>query len=91
MKAFIALAFLSFSVSSFADTAKLVEKCRQAGEEKVMAQAASLNVKLVEEVRECGVDNRPLNPSKYVWFCAKADRGDEIKVLTQKPLFGKCF
>jgi hypothetical protein len=94
MKLLAALLVATFSMSSFAiSTEKLVKACQKVGTEKVVSQAKEYGLKVNPgDVRECGVDNRPLNPTKYVWFCA-ITTGDEetISKLTQKPLFGDCF
>jgi hypothetical protein len=92
MKKILALVLLASSLSAFASTAKLIESCREAGTQKVISQAEGRGLKIyARDVKECGVDNRPLSIAKYVWFCAKVLGYDEIKVLTQKPIFEKCF
>lgn len=90
----IALLLVSFTTSAFAiSTPKLIEACRKAGVQKVVAQAKALNLSVnPSDVKECGVDNRPLSISSYVWFCAKTKGGEkDISVLTQKPAFKDCF
>ncbi|MCM2350559.1 MAG: hypothetical protein NDI69_11110 [Bacteriovoracaceae bacterium] len=80
----------SFAISS----EKLVKACQKVGIEKVTAQAEAYDLTVrTEEIKECGVDNRPLNfLAKYVWFCATTTGGEkEIKVITQKPAFKDCF
>lgn len=85
----------TFSMSSFAiSTEKLIQACQKAGIEKVVSQAEDIGLRVnSKDVKECGVDNRPLNVlAKYVWFCATTTGGEkEIKVITQKPLFKDCF
>jgi hypothetical protein len=94
MKLLAALILATMSFSSFAITSeKLVESCRKVGIEKIVAEAEQKGLSVdPQNVSECGLDNRPLNISKYVWFCATTSGGEEdIQVLTQKPLFRKCF
>ena len=94
MKTVITLAFVAFSTSSFAiSTPKLIEACRKVGVEKVIAQAKSYGLQVDSKVvKECGVDNRPLSISSYVWFCAKTKGGEkDISAMTQKPAFKECF
>lgn len=92
MKTLFALIFFSLSVCTFAGTEKLVEACRDIGTQKLMRQAQAWGTYVdSRDVRECGVDSRPLNPTKYVWFCATATNGKKITVMTQKPLFKDCF
>jgi nicotinamidase-related amidase len=88
MKALFTVVLFTLSLSSFANTAKLIEACRSAGVEKILLQDSHINP---ASVKECGVDSRVLNPSKYVWFCAKNSQGKTITVLTQKSLFSDCF
>lgn len=90
----IAVLLVSISSSAFAiSTPKLIEACRKAGVAKVISQAKALNLSVnATDVKECGVDNRPLSISSYVWFCAKSKGGEkDISVLTQKPAFKDCF
>lgn len=95
MKALAALLILSFSASSFASsrTETLIELCRPVGIEKLHKRAEVLHLVLDEDsVRECGVDNRRMNPSKYVWFCGESTDGSKsLRVMTQKPVFKDCF
>ena len=95
MKFLSAVLIATFSFSSFAiSTEKLIKACEKVGVQKVVDQAEAFGLKVNEsEVKECGVDNRPLNfLAKYVWFCADTTGGEkEIKVLTQKPTFRDCF
>ena len=88
---FAALLSLS-AVASSSDA--LVKACQKAGVEKVLLQARALGLSVnASDVKECGVDNRPLNvAAKYVWFCATTTGGEKkIQVMTQKPLFRDCF
>lgn len=94
MKAALILALITVSTSSFAiTTPKLIEACRKVGVAKVVAQAKSYGLQVKEKnIHECGVDNRPMSPSSYVWFCGFTDGGEkEISVMTQKPAFKDCF
>ncbi len=92
MKKIMTLALLTFSVSIYASTSSLIESCREVGTQKVITQAEVLGHKVdATDVNECGIDNRPLSIAKYVWFCAKVSGENDIKVITQKPIFGKCF
>lgn len=92
MKTLFTIVLFSLSLSSFAASEKLVEACRDIGTEKLMKQAQAWGTYVdPKDVKECGIDSRPLNPSKYVWFCAKAADGRKITVMTQKPLFRDCF
>lgn len=94
MKLMAVLLVATFSFSSFAiGTEKLIKSCKAVGVEKVLSQADSYGLKVnASDVKECGVDNRPLNVlAKYVWFCATTTGGEkEIKVLTQKSMFKDC-
>lgn len=92
----VLIAFLAstFTISAFASSSDgLVRACERAGVEKVALQARSLGLKVKRQaIRECGVDNRPLNPWKYVWFCARTSGGEKvIRVITQKSAFSDCF
>lgn len=94
MKAFIMLAIFSFSASSFAmSTERLIRLCQPAGIEKLKFQAERLGSSLDRKsVRECGVDNRMFNPSKYVWFCGKTVSGKKLESeLTQKSVGMDCY
>ena len=93
MKFLAALMLLSFSVSSFAiSTEKLIKACKDVGVEKVLAQARAMNVVIdADQIKECGVDNRPLNIAAYVWFCGTSSDGVKISQMTQKPALRKCF
>lgn len=47
-----------------------------------------------ETIKVDGIDDRWYSPSKYVWFKAKIETPEgleEITVMMQKPLRGKCF
>lgn len=93
MKFLTMLCLLSISAVSFAgNDKKLIESCRQVGEQKILDQAKYLNLKVdKKDIKVCGVDNSNAI-AKYVWFCATTTGGEEkITKLTQKPLFGKCF
>lgn len=94
MKLFIAL-FISFaSLNSYASSSdRLVAACLKAGVEKIILEARALGLEVEPKaVKECGVDNRPFSPSKYVWFCATSKGGEKkFQQMTQKPLFGDCF
>lgn len=94
MKLLLVASLTLASTASFAiSTPKLIEACRKVGVEKVVDQAKAYGLKVnPKNVKECGVDNRPLNIASYVWFCATTEGGEkEISQLTQKPAFGKCF
>ncbi len=94
MKTIIALVILSFSSSSFAiSNSKLVNACKPAGIAKIQADAQTKGVDVnAEAVKECGIDNRLLNPSKYVWFCATSTDGTQkFNHITQKPALKPCF
>lgn len=70
MKKLILLSAMLFSSASFAiPTSALIEKCAETGVEKLLIQAEAKNCSNKRSellVRE--VDNRILNPSKYVWY-----------------------
>lgn len=94
MKLLIALFVSIASLNSFASSSdRLVAACRRAGVEKIIQEARALGLEVVPNaVRECGVDNRPFSPSKYVWFCATSKGGEKkFQQMTQKPHFGDCF
>jgi hypothetical protein len=94
MKILITLSIMTFSFSSFAiSNSKLVNACKPAGITKLQAQAKAKGLEVrAEDVKECGIDNRLLNPVKYVWFCATTTDGSEkITKLTQKAPFKPCF
>lgn len=95
MKSIFAIVLFSVSASSFAiGTEKLIKSCQKVGTEKVIDQAKSYGLKIdLKSIKECGVDNRPLNIiAKYVWFCGTTAGGEkEVRVLTQKPIFKDCF
>lgn len=96
MKAFIALTLMFVSCVSFAASDnQLIQACATAGHEKLKAEASAHDCILdSRSVRVTGIDNRFYNPSKYVWFSARAIclRGQPITVqtLTQYS-FGRCF
>lgn len=94
MKFSLFIMAVTFSFSSFAmSTEKLIKACENAGIEKVLAQAKSYGLKVKkQDIKECGVDNRSLSSSKYVWFCATTAGGErKIQVLTQKSFFSECI
>ena len=94
MKTALTIALITISTSSFAiTTPKLIEACRAVGVAKIMTQAKAYRLQVKEKnIHECGVDNRPLSPSSYVWFCGFTSGGEkEISVMTQKPAFKDCF
>lgn len=94
MKITTTFLFVLFSTSSFAiSTSKLIKACQEVGTAKVVAQAEAYGLKVnPKDVKECGVDNRFMNPSKYVWFCAVTTGGEKkISSMTQKPAFKDCF
>lgn len=83
-----------FSTSTFAiGDGLLIKACHKAGVKKLQAQARYHNLRLdMSTLRTCGIDNRLLNPSKYVWFCATSTGGEKrFQALTQKSLFSDCF
>lgn len=93
MKALFLVMLMSFTTSSFAiSTTDLIKACEKVGAEKILVKAQTLGVEIESDtIQECGVDNRRLNPSKYVWFCAKVkDETKVIRTLTQYS-FGNCF
>lgn len=70
---------------------KLVNECRAVGIKKVKLQAKSWGINVRDrDIYACDVDDRFLNPSKYVWYCADTPKG-RISQLTQKPLLKDCF
>lgn len=72
-----------------------VNQCEQAAIAKLENQASVYGATLdVNTVAVAGIDDRPLNPYKYVWFSAigHTEKGDiQLQVLTQKGPFRKCF
>lgn len=95
MKMILITSLLLSSLTALADSSKLVEQCRPAGVRKIIGMAESSNLQVSEDdIVECGIDNRSLNPYKYVWFCAEAtgEAGSiRLSVMTQKGPFKKCF
>lgn len=72
-----------------------VNQCEQVAIAKLDYQAALQGATLdLTTVEVAGIDDRALNPYKYVWFKAvgRTENGDiELHALTQKPPFKKCF
>lgn len=94
MKLMFILLLATFSNLSFAmSTEELIKACRKVGTAKVLAQAEAYGLTVdPDQVKECGVDNRFMNPVKYVWFCATTSGGEKkISQMTQKSLFRECF
>ncbi len=94
MKFLTLFLMVMFSMSSFAiSTENLIKACQKVGVDKIVAQAEAFSLEVdPKSVKECGVDNRALNPSKYVWFCAVTTGGEKsITKITQKPAFKDCF
>lgn len=94
MKVFLILSLMSLSLSTHAiSTKRLVKVCEKAGIEKLILTAKVENLKIDQKtVKVCGVDNRTLNVSSYVWYCAMTTGGEkELIVMTQKPMLQPCF
>jgi hypothetical protein len=74
---------------------EFVQTCSIRGLEKLRIQAEAYGANLQEETfTVCGIDQRWYNPSKYVWYCAKATTHEgaitTIQSLVQYSS-GKCF
>ncbi|WP_413287665.1 hypothetical protein [Bdellovibrio sp. HCB337] len=83
--------------SSNADLPSYVEGCKKVAILKLEAQAAKYGATLdLETVQVADIDDRVLNPWKYVWFIALGRGGEgggviQLEAMTQKPPFQKCF
>lgn len=97
MKTLILFATLVFSTSSFAiSTTLLIERCADKGVEKLLAQAQSKHCRGDEKqlsVRE--VDNRIMNPSKYVWYSmtvqCEAGKEELVEMVQYNSLTRECL
>ncbi len=86
---------LSFGSVGFADCGKIVETCGPRGYEKVETQAKAYGC--TADMSTFGVtdtDCRMFNPSKYVWYAAKATCSGGATRTIQKVVQhyrGKCY
>lgn len=91
------VALMTITTSAFAiSDAGLVSKCTGKAYEKLTeaAQAQGCNMDSVA-VTYSSLDNRKLNPSKYVWYEAEANCGEStmaVSALVQyDSMSGRCF
>jgi hypothetical protein len=102
MKFSILAFFISFNAFSIEkELPEFVDECKEVAMIKLRDKASTLyNADLDEaSVELLDIDNRPLTPSRYVWFKAvahKKDNNDQVllQVMTQKmvlPLKKPCF
>ncbi|WP_408096330.1 hypothetical protein ACJVC5_14915 [Peredibacter sp. HCB2-198] len=99
MKMLAAVFFLLSSMSAFAiSDQKLVDKCFPYAQEKMIEHAKKLNCSIGEDpFTITGIDNRTLNPWKYLRWEMKVDCPEhqdvkEITAVTQYSAFDKtCF
>lgn len=96
MKSLLFAFLMMFSSSAFAiSNDRLVAACRQAGAQKLAAEAQANGCRLdPRSLQVTGIDNRFYNPSKYVWYGGRAlcagGRWLEVQTLTQYS-GGSCF
>lgn len=90
----IALTATLFSSSAFAISDEaLGEACLEKGKEKLLFQAASYGCEIdLSGISVDEVDNRALNPSKYIWYRAPGtcEEGKGLIKLVQYHK-GKCY
>ena len=83
MKFLFIVAFLSLSASAFAiSNEKLVAACKSKAVQK-LEDISSARGCVIEtnHVIVDGIDNRLLNPSKYIWFSVEANCEKKVEII----------
>ncbi len=94
MKVFLTFLLL-FPTAAFALTDnEIAARCQLAGITKVTDQARVWNCDLADPVTVTGIDNRPENPAKYIWFSAPVRHCTNGETTVQKMVQyydGNCY